>query len=105
MKNIIKNFEAKAVKHQGNAKEGYSVLVEDINSNFKAWVDVWVDSDYQDVRTEWNKYIFRTDDDNDVKEKLIMDNDDVFEDATSEAVYYLEDKKLIHQDDQAKWYY
>jgi hypothetical protein len=102
---IVSNFTPVAVKHSGNEKEGYSVLIKDKKSDFTAWVDVWVDTEYQDVNTDWNMYIFDLKDTNDVRQKTLQENTDIFEDATSTAIQYLEDKGVIMQDDKAKWHY
>jgi hypothetical protein len=102
---IVSNFTPVAVKHSGNEKDGYSVLIKDKKSDFTAWVDVWVDTEYQDVNTDWNMYIFDLKDANDVRQKTLQENTDIFEDATSTAIQYLEDKGVIMQDDKAKWHY
>lgn len=99
---IASKFKPVVAKHEGDAKEGYSVLVKDKNSNFSAWVDVYISGD--DVSTDWNKYIFNLKDSKDVKQKALQENTDIFDMATSEATDYLEKKGLIHQDDKG-WHY
>jgi hypothetical protein len=99
---FIRNYMPHAIKHSGNSKEGYTVLIEDKKSKSKMWVDVYIADN--DVRADWNQNIFDKDED-DILKKNLQGNTQVFEDATSEAINYLEDKKLIGQDDKAKWYY
>jgi hypothetical protein len=94
-----------ALKHSGSPKEGYSVQVKDKTSGFTAWVDVWVDEEYNDVAWEWNKYIFNTDDDSDVLHSALQDNIIIAEEMSSVAILYLEDKGAIRQDNNAKWHY
>jgi hypothetical protein len=98
---FIKNYMPHAIKHSGNSKEGYSVLVEDKKSKSKMWVDVYIADN--DVMADWNQILYYMDDEDDILKKTLQENTQVFEDATSEAINYLEDKKLIGQDDKAKW--
>ena len=93
---IINNVNPVAVKYEGNSKDGYSVLVKDKNSDFDAWVDVWINEDYHDVETDWNQYIFSVDSEEDRIQQAVQDNTDVIYDMfTSAAIGYLEDKGLV----------
>lgn len=64
------------------------------NEEMTLWFDVWFDGD--EITGDWNKYIFRTDDAQDMREKAFQDahNDDVgaynFADALSLASTVLE---------------
>lgn len=102
VKKIVSKFKPIAEKHSGSKKEGYSVLVKDKNSDFSAWVDVYIRDN--DVSNDWNKYIFNLKDSGDVRQKALQENNDIFESATSEAVDYLEKKGAIYQDDKG-WHY
>lgn len=93
---IINNVKPVAVKYEGNSEDGYSVLVKDKNSDFDAWVDVWINEDYHDVETDWNQYIFSVDSEEDRIQQAVQDNTDVIYDMfTSAAIGYLEDKGLV----------
>jgi hypothetical protein len=85
----------KAIKYEKDA-----VLIKD--GDIEAWVDVWVQDD--DIRTEWNKYIFFTWDSKDVAQSAWQDNCDNFMEATSLAVQTLEEEGFIYQDESGKWY-
>ena len=105
-KAIVDNYDPEAIKVEPyDSSLGWSVLVKDKNSNFQAWVDVSVDEKYQDVSTEWNQYIFYTDDSSDVLQQELQDNDMIFDYCTSEAIQKLQAEGLIDQDDQAHWFY
>ena len=102
---VITNLNPKAVKFNGNKDEGFSVLVKDTNSNFSAWVDVYIPNDSKDVSVDWNKYIFHTTNSNDIKQKTIQEDNEVFDVVTSEAVNFLSEKGLLVQDEKGEWSY
>ena len=102
---VIANLNPKAVKFNGNKDEGFSVLVKDTNSNFSAWVDVYIPNDSKDVSVDWNKYIFNTTNSNDIKQKTIQEDNEVFDVVTSEAVNFLSEKGLLVQDEKGEWSY
>ena len=101
VKDIASNYDPKATTYKGNSKKGYSVLVKDKNSDFTTWVDVWIEDN--DVRTEWNQYIFHHTDPKDVRQQKLQENDDIFDYATSEAVEHLKEQKKIYDTDRG-WY-
>ena len=100
---IIDNYDPQAIKiHLG--EDGFSVLVQDRNSKWQAWVDVWVDEEYKDVNTEWNQYIFYNSDESDILSQALQDDDTIYDYATSEAISALEKKGYIYQDENGKWF-
>ena len=100
---IIENINPIATKFEGNSRDGFSVMVEDANSNFKAWVDVYIDDN--DVRWDWNQYIFHTDNSKDVFQSKMQDDMYVADYFSSEAINYLEQQGAIQQDENADWSY
>ena len=100
---IISEFDPKAVEY--NADEGgWSVKIQDQKSGMEFWVDVWIDTNYNDVSTEWNQYIFDITNSNDIIREAVQGDNSVFDLATSEAVNYLEEQNIIKQDDKANWF-
>ena len=102
---VITNINPKAVKFNGDEDEGFSVLVKDTNSDFSAWVDVYIPNDSKDVSVDWNEYIFNLDNSKDIKQKAIQEDNEVFDVVTSEAVNFLSDKGLLVQDENGEWSY
>ena len=94
-KEIIDRMEIRAVK----ADDSNAVLVEDLNSSFKAWIDVWIING--DVQADWNQYIFHLNDPADVLQRDIQDDSWAFELCTSAAIDYLEDKNILVYKDGA----
>jgi hypothetical protein len=82
----------------------FSVLVEDISNQIKAWLDIAIDKVYKDVDVEWNQYIFYLDNGNDVAKREWQDDVDNFDQASSIAIYELESKGLIYQDVKGRWF-
>jgi sarcosine oxidase delta subunit len=85
----------KAIKYEKDA-----VLIKD--GDIEAWVDV--DIRDEDVRVEWNKYIFFTRNSKHVAQSEWQDNCDNFLEATSLAVQTLEEEGFIYQDESGKWF-
>ena len=54
-----------------------------------------------DVIAEWNKYIFNNTNSKDKSDKRYQDSN--FEECSSVAISYLEDKGLVNQDDDGNW--
>lgn len=101
---MVEKFKPEAVEYNGDTKTGYSVLVQDKNSDFEAWVDVWVNTSTNDIEKEWNQYIFHTNNSKDIFQKEMQDNDTIYDMATSEAVNFLEEKGILKNED-AGWSY
>ncbi len=76
-----------------------SVLIE--KGKIMTWVDVWVEN--EDIRYDWNKYIFFLYKKPDVYLKNWQKNTENFEDATKLAVVTLEDRGIIHNKN-GKWH-
>ena len=87
----------KAIKN-----DGLSVLVQCKKLDVSLWLDVEIEN--KDVLVDWNKYIFHLLDPQDVKIKAIQDDADNFDNFSSTAIQYLEDKGLIYQDSEGNWY-
>ena len=102
-KQIIKNFNPKAVKFDGNTDSAYSVLIVDEYSGLQLWVDVDVVD--KDVRADWNQYIFILTDEDDLLKREVQADCNVFGLATSEAIDFLESINKIQQTEDAQWSY
>ena len=102
IKKIISEFEPKAVEYN-SSDDGWSVKIQDQKSGMEFWVDVWVDTNYKDVETEWNQYIFDIQDDDDQLRSAIQNDNNVWDLASSEAVSYLEENNEIKQNEKGEW--
>ena len=92
---IINRMEIRAVKTDSSN----AVLVEDINSSFKAWMDVRVNKG--EVEVDWNRYIFYCDNTTDLLLKELQDDCNVFDLCSSAALDYLETKGILVYKDGA----
>ena len=100
--NIIKKFKPYVIKWKANDNGG-SVLIGDKNSDFQAWVDVWISGN--DVDCDWNQYITHINDPKEYRDLQVRnDTETVFDLATSEAIYCLEQNNIIAQDETARWF-
>jgi len=77
----------------------FSVLIKD--GKIKAWINVRVEN--EDIICDWNQYIFRLTDQEDVILKKWQERLENFEDARDLAVNKLEEAKLIYQDKNGIW--
>ena len=100
--NIIKKFKPYVIKWKADDNGG-SVLIGDKNSDFQAWVDVWISGN--DVDCDWNQYITHINDSKEYRDLQVRnDTETVFDLATSEAIYCLEQNNVIGQDESARWF-
>lgn len=99
---IITSFNPISVKCRKDDESEYSVLIKDENSNFEAWVNVTIDN--KDISCDWNKYIFNNDNSKDALQNKVQQNNDIFDDVTSEAINKLEKDNFIKQDENGDWY-
>jgi len=89
--------DVKAIKRD----DTNSVLVRCDKLDVSLWIDVDVVGG--DVRCDWNKYIFFTNDAQDMKEKAIQEDVWNFELFTNEAVEYLQREGVLKQDEKGNW--
>lgn len=67
-----------------------SVLIE--SDNLQVWVDVWEEGN--DIRTEWNQYIFMLNNSKDLEIKAFQENIDNASEAFGLATeYYIQHKQ------------
>lgn len=90
----------KAIKHNADAY-GFSILIEHKPADVAAWVDVWIED--KDISADWNAYIFSLDDSNDLAQKTIQENANLFDYFTSAAIDYLQAAGLIRCDKGGAW--
>ena len=88
-------MEIKAQIHETH-DWGWSVMVGG------HWMDVSVENN--DILVEWNQYIFDLTNSKDVARREFQDSVDNFNDYSSLAIQYLEDKNMVYQDYKARWY-
>lgn len=81
----------RVLKHEGNKKDGFSVLVTSSLFKFTAWIDVRDDGN--DV--DWNQYIFYLNNSKDRRARNKQNNSTIFSEFASAALNYLEAKSLI----------
>lgn len=84
-----------AIKYEKDA-----VLIKD--GDIEAWVDVWVEN--EDLRTEWNKYIFMLNNSKDVAQSAWQDDCNNYMEATELAEQTLIDVGLLKCDEEGKWF-
>ena len=105
IKAISHNFYPDGIEYHGDSERGYSVLIKDKNSDFESWVDITINNEYKDVDSYWNQYIFHTDDPKDVKKSQLQEDNNIWDQASSEAILYLERKGEIYQNEDGEWFY
>ena len=81
--------DARVIKSSGSG----SFLVHSDELGRSLWMDVWLSKDGE-VMCDWNKYIFRTDDSNDMEEMRIQGDCDVFDAFSSATMEYFESFNL-----------
>ena len=79
-----------AIDHDTNG----SVLVADGKNNIKVWVDIYADGN-GDLEAEFNQYIFRTDDENDIEMKKWQEEN--WENAFDLAREYAVNRGLVEE--------
>jgi hypothetical protein len=99
---ILESLDLVVEKHQKD-ENGFAVLVVDKNSDFKAWIDVDIYED--DIRHEWNQYIFHLINGKDVRQRDLQDNADLYMEYTDKAVEYLRSIGEIEVDENDNWKY
>ena len=55
-------------------------------NNLKIWFDVWQDRTHEEVTGDWNKYIFRLDNSEDLKIKEFQNNSENFNECLDLAI-------------------
>lgn len=86
----------KAIRYEKDA-----VLVQ--KGKIKAWVDVWIDK--EEVISDWNKYIFFSNQKSDLVLRSWQDEVENFEEATTLAIETLEKLGIIYQEENGKWHH
>jgi len=101
IKEIIKNYNPYVIKYEDNG--GYfSVLIKDKNSDFKTWIDIWVEQ--YDILSEWNQSSYNTNNLNDIIKKGVEDDGDIISMTEGVAISKLLEDSMIYEDDD-KYYY
>ena len=70
-------------------------------NNLKIWFDVWQDRTHEEVTGDWNKYIFRLDNSEDLKIKEFQNNSENFNECLDLAI----DEYEKHKNFKADGYY
>lgn len=81
----------KVLKHEEDKSNSYSVLID--TGKLNVWIDVDVYED--DIRVNWNQYIFDLTNSKDIAIKKFQDSADNFSDCSSLAIHYLENNNLL----------
>lgn len=92
---LIKISCPKATKVNYDGGDFYSVYVVDNRAKFGAWMDVAYCEDEEAYTAEWNQYIFYTDDESDIYQKLHQENDECFEKFYWVAVDAVEKQRRV----------
>lgn len=101
---LIENFEGKVTNYENDFKDGMAAYVYDAALDYGCWMDIIVDTDCNDLYSEWNKYIFHTDDFEDCVDQKFQESDSMFEYCDSVATSFFINKGIII-DDPKKGYY
>ena len=92
-----------AQKHE-KTDDGWSVYIYHSPTDIGLWIDCYINEKYHDIEADWNQYIFHLDYIEDILKRDIQNNCYIYDYFTSEAIYYLESKNLIYQNDEGQWY-
>lgn len=87
IEDIIHNFSPVATRFTGNIVDGFTVTIEDNNSNFCQ--EIKITSKDGIINTNWENYVFDAKNIEEVATKQIMDSADVITKASSVAIDYL----------------
>ena len=79
----------------------WSVCLLRKEDKLRYWIDVWVSG--EDVDVDWNQYIFWHTDTNDMHRKSVQDSDEEFDEASCDAICFLEDSSELFQDQHGCW--
>lgn len=82
----------------------WNVTVHNTIDNRDYNIDVWINTDYNDVECDWNQYIFDKYDSDDCERMAVQDSAENFENATSEAIDFLEQAGELMQEDSGNWF-
>lgn len=82
-------YDARVIKVSSSG----SLLVHSDELGRSLWMDVWTSEDGE-ILCDWNKYIFRTDDSNDMEEMRLQGDCNVFMSFSSAAIEYFESHNL-----------
>lgn len=78
-------YDARVIKVSSSG----SLLVHSDELGRSLWMDVWTSEDGE-ILCDWNKYIFRTDDSNDMEEMRLQGDCNIFMSFSSVAIEYFE---------------
>lgn len=70
-----------------------SFLVHSDELGRSLWMDVWIEDG--EILCDWNKYIFFTNDSNDMEEMRIQSDCETFESFSSAAIEYFESCNVV----------
>lgn len=101
---LIDNFEGKVTHYENDFKDGMAAYVYDAALDFGCWMDIIIDTKYNDLYSEWNQYIFCTTDFEDCVAQKFQEDDRMFDYCDSVATTFFINKGIII-DDEKKGYY
>jgi hypothetical protein len=89
---------------RNKSRGSWSVCLYHKDSKRRYWLDISLDEKYHDLEVEWNQYIFYLTDPDDVERKEFQEDDDNFDEASSEAVCILENLEEVFIGEDGDWY-
>ncbi len=101
VEDLADKYNPKAIKFEDNGYGLFSVLLEDEDVDFSAWMDVAVKDG--DINTDWNQYVFYMTDPRDRFNKAMQENAEVYDKADAAVVNYLLDQGVIIQNEDSTW--
>lgn len=99
MQKVVDNYKPIATKVE-ISDDGFSVLVEDENSEIKNWVDIYLNG--EEYVCEWNQYIFGESDE-DQRLKQFQETEGVFGMTEECAMSKLQEENLLDTDDDGNY--
>lgn len=89
---------------RNKSRGSWSVCLYHKESKRRYWLDVSLNEKYHDPEVEWNQYIFYLTDKDDVARKEFQEDDDNFDEASSEVINILEAQGEIFCGEDGDWY-
>lgn len=89
---------------RGTSRGSWSVCLHHEESGRVYWLDAYLNEDYHDIEIDWNQYIFYNTDANDMERKTFQEDNDNFDEASSDVVCVLEREGEVFQGEDGDWY-
>ena len=89
---------------RGKSCGAWSVCLYHEESGKAYWLDANLNEGYHDIEIEWNQYIFYNTDTDDMERKAFQEDNENFDEASSEVICVLEREGEVFQGEDGDWY-